>query len=186
MRAICARFVTLSATNRAQIAKQMRVLVAPDKFKGSLSATAVADNIAHGLRQAGADPATLPLADGGDGSVAAALAAGMHPRICEVTDALGEKRRTTVAFDGATAVVEVADSCGLSTLPPGVLAPMDASSHGFGQAIRHAVGLGARRVVLALGGSASTDGGVGMLTALGYTFTDETGMAFTPSAATLS
>ena len=164
----------------------MRVLVAPDKFKGSLTATAVAYNIAHGLRQAGADAATLPLADGGDGSVAAALAAGKHPRTCDVTDALGGKRTTTIAFDGSTAVVDVADSCGLSTLPLGVLAPMDACSHGFGQAIRHAVGLGARRVVLALGGSASTDGGVGMLAALGYTFTDDTGRPFTPSAATLS
>jgi glycerate kinase len=57
----------------------MRVLVAPDKFKGSLPATAVADNIAKGLAQSGADAVTLPLADGGDGSVAAALAAGMRP-----------------------------------------------------------------------------------------------------------
>jgi hypothetical protein len=63
----------------------MRVLVSPDKFKGSLSATVVADNIAKGLAQSGADAVTLPLADGGDGSVAAALAAGMRPVACTVT-----------------------------------------------------------------------------------------------------
>src|SRR6185295_1568274 len=90
-----------------------------------------------------------------------------------------------VAFDGKTAVVEVADTCGLSTLPKGVLAPMHASSYGFGQAIRHVVELGARRIVLALGGSASTDGGIGLLDSLGYSFLDDDGRRFTPSASTL-
>ena len=163
----------------------MRVLIAPDKFKGSLSATEVADNIAAGLAGAGAGIATLPLADGGDGSVAAAVAAGMHPHHATVTDALGRPTTATIAFDGTTAVVEVANTCGLSTLPSGILAPMTASSYGFGQAIRFAIGLGARRLVLALGGSASTDGGAGMLAALGYTFADADGRQLEPSAAIL-
>ncbi|MEV5838764.1 glycerate kinase [Nocardia sp. NPDC052112] len=163
----------------------MRVLIAPDKFKGSLSATEVADNLAHGLARAGVDSVTLPLADGGDGSVAAALAAGMRSRTCVVAAALGRPHHTTIAIDEATAVVEVANTCGLATLPRGVLAPMTASSYGFGEAIRHVIDLGARRVVLALGGSASTDGGVGTLAALGYTFHDHDGRRLTPTAADL-
>jgi glycerate kinase len=160
----------------------MRVLVAPDKFKGSLSATEVADGLAEGLAQSGVDVVTLPLADGGDGSVAAALAAGFQPHTCQVADALGRRRTTTIAVNGATAVVEVADSCGLSTLPRGTLAPMTASSYGFGEAISHAVELGAQRLVLALGGSASTDGGAGMLSALGYSFLNRDGEAMSPLA----
>jgi glycerate kinase len=148
----------------------MRVLVAPDKFKGSLSAAEVADSIAIGLRAGGASAITLPLADGGDGSVAAGVAAGMPSRTCTVPNALGELHTTTIAYDGVTAIVEIANTVGLQTLPPSVLAPMTASSFGFGQAIRYAVGLKPQRIVLALGGSASTDGGTGMLAALGYRF----------------
>jgi glycerate kinase len=159
----------------------MRVLVAPDKFKGSLSAVAVADSIARGLAQAGADTVTLPLADGGDGSVAAALASGMQSHTCTVNNAQGQPHRAAIALDPSrTAVIEVANTCGLSTLENGILAPMTASSYGFGQAIRHAVGLGARRLVLCLGGSASTDGGIGMLAALGYTFHDSDGKVLPP------
>jgi len=163
----------------------VRVLIAPDKFKGSLSATQVADNIATGFAGVDADVATLPMADGGDGSVAAAVAAGMPSHECTVADALGRPTTAIIAFDGTVAVVEVAATCGLSTLPSGILAPMTASSYGFGQAIRYAIGLGARRLVLALGGSASTDGGAGMLAALGYTFADADGRQVEPSAAVL-
>jgi glycerate kinase len=164
----------------------MRVLIAPDKFKGSLSATAVADNLAKGFVEAGVETATLPLADGGDGSVAAALAAGFQPHACTVADALGRPRPTTIAVRGSTAVIELASSCGLSTLPSGVLAPMTASSYGFGEAIRYAIGLGARRLVLALGGSASTDGGTGILSALGYHFCDISGNDLSPTAQNLN
>jgi glycerate kinase len=163
----------------------MRVLIAPDKFKGSLSATEVADNLAHGLAETGADVATLPLADGGDGSVAAALAAGLQPSTFIVADALGQPHTTTIAVGETTAVVEIASSCGLSTLPPGTLAPMSASSFGFGEAIRHAAGLGVRRIMLALGGSASTDAGIGMLSALGYSFHDDRGELVAPSGGSL-
>lgn len=163
----------------------MRVLIAPDKFKGSLSAQEVADSIACGLVEAGADPVVLPLADGGDGSVAAALAGGFNPLTVEVHGATGENRWSTVAFNDHTVLVEVANTCGLATLPGGVLAPMSASSYGFGEAIRAALALNRRRLVLALGGSASTDGGVGMLAALGYRFLDRTGEPVPPVAAHL-
>lgn len=159
----------------------MRVLVAPDKFKGSLTAAEVADSLGKGLHEAGIDVIRMPLADGGDGSVAAALAAGFRPHACAVADAKGLRRSSCMALDGATAVVEVANTCGMQTLPAGVHAPMISSTFGFGEAVAAAVQLGARRVVLALGGSASTDGGLGMLAALGFRFCDATGR---PVAAT--
>ena len=117
----------------------MRVLIAPDKFKGSLTAAEVADHLAKGLAEAGAHSRTLPLADGGDGSVAAALASGFHPLPVDVHGATGENHRGVVAFDADTAIVEVANTCGLATLPGGVRAPMTASSYGFGEAIRAAL-----------------------------------------------
>ena len=164
----------------------MRVLIAPDKFKGSLTAAEVADHLAKGLAEAGAHSRTLPLADGGDGSVAAALASGFHPLPVDVHGATGESHRGVVAFDLDTAIVEVANTCGLATLPRRASdAPMTASSYGFGEAIRAALRLGRRRLVLALGGSASTDGGVGMLAALGYRFLDRTGELLAPTAENL-
>ena len=103
----------------------MRVLIAPDKFKGSLTAAEVADHLAKGLAEAGAHSRTLPLADGGDGSVAAALASGFHPLPVDVHGATGQNHRSVVAFDDDTAIVEVANTCGLATLPGGVLRPDD-------------------------------------------------------------
>lgn len=145
----------------------MRVLVAPDKFKGTLTALEVAAAICGGLEEVGLTATALPLADGGDGSVAAALAAGFVRVPVRVRGADGALVDASYAYDGHTAVVEVASTCGLATLPSGRLRPTTASSHGFGQAVSAAVTGGARRVVLALGGSASTDGGTGMLAALG-------------------
>ena len=160
----------------------MKVLVAPDKFKGSLTAVEVADHLAKGLAEAGADVWTLPLADGGDGSVAAALASGFAPCPVTVHGATGQGHSSVVAFDADTAIVEVANTCGLSTLPGGIRAPITASSYGFGEAIRAALTLARGRLVLALGGSASTDGGIGMLAALGYRFLDRTGGLLAPVA----
>ena len=164
----------------------MRVLVAPDKFKGSLTALEVATAIGEGLEATGVASRLLPLADGGDGSVAAALHAGSASRTVAVRGADGRRHSTAFAFDGTTAVVEVANSSGLSTLPPGVLAPMTSSSFGFGQAVLAALDAGARRVVLCLGGSASTDGGAGMLAALGVRFRDDAGHDIEPAGGTLA
>jgi len=164
----------------------MRVLIAPDKFKGSLTAAQVADHLAKGLAEAGAHSRTLPLADGGDGSVAAALASGFHPLPVTVRGATGQSHSTVIAVDDDTAIVEVANTCGLSTLPGGVRAPMSASSYGFGEAIRAALAFSPRRLVLALGGSASTDGGIGMLAALGYRFLDPAGHLLAPTAENLN
>jgi len=163
----------------------MRVLVAPDKFTGTLTAREVAAAVCDGLAAAGVQPTALPLADGGDGSVDAALGAGFDAVPVRVRGADGSAVGTSYAYDGRTAVVEVASTCGLATLPPGRLRPMTASSYGFGQAVLAAVDHGARRVVLALGGSASTDGGAGMLAALGVRFLGPDGCDVEPAGATL-
>ncbi|MFE5839816.1 glycerate kinase [Arthrobacter sp. NPDC056493] len=161
----------------------VRALIAPDKFKGSLTAGEVAHALAAGLRSA-ADVAgrtgavhceLLPLADGGDGSVDAAVASGFTHRSVTVSGPTGRPVHARIAFDGATAVVEVANTCGLAQLPDGHLQPLDASSRGFGEAVVFALSLNPARVVLALGGSSSTDGGMGMLAALGYRFLDAAG-----------
>ena len=161
----------------------MNVLLAPDKFKGSLTAAEVVEHLGRGLAERGIAHRGLPLADGGDGSVAAAVAAGFRPHEVTVAAATGEPHPATIAFDGTTAVVEVANTCGLHTL--GELAPLRSSSAGVGHALGAALALGARRVVLALGGSASTDGGAGMLAALGAVFRDAAGRPLAVDGGTL-
>ncbi|MCZ1075328.1 glycerate kinase [Rhodococcus sp. A5(2022)] len=153
----------------------VRVLIAPDKFKGSLTAAQVADHLANGLARAGRDCRLLPLADGGDGSVDAAVAVGFSPHQVTVAGATGLPHYGRIALGEETVVVEVANICGLATLPGGRTAAMDTSSLGLGQAIGHALRCHPKRLVLALGGSASTDGGMGMLAALGFTFHDVAG-----------
>lgn len=169
--------------SRTTAPKTVRTLIAPDKFKGSLTAVEVARALAAGLRSAAAASGTagavrcelLPLADGGDGSVDAAVAAGFARHSCTVAGPTGQPVQADIAFDGTTAVVEVANTCGLALLPGGRLEALDASSCGFGDAILFALSLNPARIVLALGGSASTDGGMGMLTALGFNFRDAEG-----------
>jgi glycerate kinase len=180
--------------NTARIVQQdqapaLRILIAPDKFKGCLSALDVAEAIKSGIESTETDtPVTvsvLPLADGGDGSVEAAVLAGSRSVPVEVHDADGLRRHAQIAFDGTTAVVEVASTCGLSTLR-GPLRPLTSSSRGLGEAILAAARLRPKRLVVALGGSASTDGGTGMLAALGARFLGEQGGHVDPSGGELS
>jgi glycerate kinase len=167
----------------------MKILLALDKFKGSLSASEAAGALAAGLRSGpgGTDVHCrfLPLADGGDGSVEAALAAGFTPQPVHVAGPDGEPAIATAAFNGTSAVIEVATTSGLQMLPPGQLAPLASSSNGFGQGISTMLAHCPKQVVLALGGSATTDGGAGMLSALGVRFHDAAGRAFVPSGGTL-
>jgi glycerate kinase len=173
--------------------KTLRTLIAPDKFKGSLTAAEVAEALAAGLRSAVDMPGTagavqcelLPLADGGDGSVDAAVAAGFTRRNYTVAGPTGQPVQASIAFDGSTAVVEVANTCGLALLPDGKLEALNASSQGFGEAVLFALSLRPARIVLALGGSASTDGGMGMLTALGFRFLDANGRQLDGNGRTL-
>ncbi|MFG1794945.1 glycerate kinase [Nocardia sp. NPDC049149] len=155
-----------------------RVLIAVDKFKGSLTAAQVGAAVAEGIRQARprTSVSVVPIADGGDGTVAAALAAGFAAMLVIATGPTGERVATRYARRGDTAVVELADVCGLARLPGGQLAPMTATSRGVGEVITAAIGAGCTRVVLGLGGSASTDGGAGLLQALGARLRDADGV----------
>ena len=164
------------------------VLIAPDKFKGSLSATQVADRLADGLARAGfaGEAVRMPVADGGDGTVDAAVAAGYRRIEVGVRGPVG--RPVTAAFgllDG-TAVIEAAQACGLSLLPPDSLAPLTATSRGVGELIMTAARMRATRVVLGLGGSATTDGGAGLVQALGGRLIDDTGRELGPGGAALA
>ena len=142
------------------------VLVAPDKFKGTFSAAEVADAIASGLRAAGREVAELPIADGGEGT---AEALGGTPVRASAHDALGRPVEASFSWldDGETAVVEAADASGLWRLAPDEYDPLEATSAGTGELIAAAIDAGARRVIVACGGTATVDGGSGMLEALG-------------------
>lgn len=161
------------------------VLIAPDKFKGSLSAPRVGAALAAGLALAEVTSTVLPLADGGDGSVDAAIAAGFEARTVEVVDAIGREHPATIAVGPAGAVVEVANTCGLALLPHGRRDALDATSLGFGQAAAAALRDRPKTLVLALGGSASTDGGMGLLAALGWVFRDSAGAELPPTGRSL-
>lgn len=159
------------------------IVVAPDKFKGSLTAREVAQALADGLQTAlpDAEVRQVPVADGGEGTVEAAVSAGFSRQSITVT---GPVPGTTVeaawalrerAGGGPEAVVELAQASGIELLPPGELAPGTATSRGTGEVLAAALAAGARRIVLGLGGSACTDAGTGMLAALGAEFLDEHG-----------
>jgi glycerate kinase len=155
----------------------MKIVVAPDKFKGSLPAAEVADAIAAGLRTVlpGAEVVTIPVADGGDGTVDAAVAAGFERVPVTVDGPTGEPVRTSYARRGEVAVVELASACGLMRLSGGRREPLTASSFGAGQALAAALAAGAHRIIFGVGGSASTDGGAGLLQALGARVLDPRG-----------
>ncbi|MBT2383423.1 glycerate kinase [Streptomyces sp. ISL-11] len=168
-------------------AKAARVLVAADKFKGSLTAVEVAEHFTAGLRRAvpGLEVAALPVADGGDGTVDAAVAAGFERREARVTGPLGEPVTAAYALRGdGTAVVEMAEASGLRRAAR--RAPLTATTYGTGELVRAALDAGARTVVLGVGGSATTDGGAGMLGALGARFTDAAGRPVAPGGGPLA
>jgi glycerate 2-kinase len=155
----------------------MKIVIAPDKFKGSLPAAEVADAIAAGLRAEWpeAELVTVPVADGGDGTVDAAVAAGLERVPVTVDGPTGEPVQASYARRGELAVIELADACGLRRLPGGRPAPLTASSFGCGQVLAAALAEGARQIILGVGGSASTDGGAGLLQALGARVLDARG-----------
>ncbi|GGQ47379.1 glycerate kinase [Streptomyces ruber] len=160
----------------------MSVLIAADKFKGSLTAVQVAERITAGLRRVvpGIAVEALPVADGGDGTVAAAVAAGFERRETTVAGPLGDPVTAAYALRDGTAVVEMAEASGLQRLPGGVLAPLTASTYGSGELLRAALDAGATTIVFGVGGSATTDGGAGMLAALGARFLDADGKPVGP------
>ncbi|MFC7595024.1 glycerate kinase [Terrabacter sp. GCM10028922] len=165
-----------------------RVVIAPDKFKGSLSAATVATCLAVGVLAGcpGADVVTVPVADGGDGTVDAAVAAGFDRVRLRATGPTGVPVTTSWARRGDDAVVELADVSGLGRLPDGRAAPLSSTSRGTGEVIVAALDAGCRRIVVGVGGSAGTDGGAGLLRALGARTLDADGREVAEGGAALA
>jgi glycerate kinase len=164
------------------------VVLAPDKFRGSLTAAEVAAAVAAGIRRVRPDARveSVPVADGGDGTVDAALAAGYDEVPVTVAGPTGEPVRSRYARRGTRAVVELADASGLARLPGGRPDPLGATSRGTGELVAAALDAGCTHVVLGLGGSASTDGGAGVLRALGARLLDAEGREVADGGAALA
>ncbi len=163
------------------------VLIAPDKFKGSLSASGVAAQLAAGLSAMRPHVRVLstPVADGGEGTVDAAAAAGYLRVPVEVTGPTGERVQSAIAVRGLQAVVELAAASGLDLLPHGRPDPLRASSRGTGELITAALDHDCTEVILGIGGSACTDGGAGLLQALGARLQDAAGEELAAGGAAL-
>ena len=157
----------------------MRIVIAPDSFKGSLTSVQVATALAEGWREARPDDEVrlAPLADGGEGTlVAIAAAGGWDWQTAAATDPIGRPvtARWLRSSDGGRAVVELAEASGLSRLAMGERDPIGASTRGTGEVLRAVLDAGVRDITLGIGGSATTDGGAGILTALGAAVRDGT------------
>lgn len=158
----------------------MKIIVAPDSFKGNQTALAVANAIERGMRKfdQNLEIIKVPLADGGEGTVeAAASAAGGQIVSVTVTDPLNGSVEAEYAIlhDGTTAVIEMAAASGLPLVPDHLKNPGKTSTIGTGELIRHALDSGCRKIILGIGGSATNDGGMGAASALGVKFLDEKG-----------
>jgi glycerate kinase len=165
----------------------MRVVVAIDSFKGSVSSLQAGNAAADGIRRADsrAEVTVFPLADGGEGTVNA-LVEGLHGRYrsAEVTGPVGRPVMSVygMAEDGSLAVIEMASAAGLALLKETEKDPMHTTSYGVGETIRDAIRNGCRRFIIGIGGSATNDGGAGMLQALGFEFLDADGKEIPPGA----
>lgn len=168
-----------------------KIVIAPDSYKESLSALEVAQAVAAGFRQIfpDAEYVLVPVADGGEGTVDAMVAAtGGRRETVVVSGPLGERVEAFYGLtgDGATAVIEMAAASGLALVPPAQRNPLRTSSRGTGELIRAALDAGARRFILGIGGSATNDGGVGMVQALGARLLDAEGRALDGSGGDLA
>ncbi|MEH6366603.1 MAG: glycerate kinase [Pseudomonas marincola] len=168
----------------------MKIVIAPDSFKESLSALEVAEAIAKGWASVypDAEICLLPMADGGEGTVDALLAAtGGERRECQVRGPLGAPVQAHWGWlAGNTAVIEMAAASGLHWVPSGQRDATVTSSYGTGELIREALDGGAKRIILGLGGSATNDGGAGLLQALGMRLLDRNGAELAAGGAALA
>ena len=158
----------------------MKILIAPDKFKGSLGAKEVAANIEIGLREAlpNAQIQIVPVADGGEGT-ASVIANALQASLMEspAHDPLGREIRARYAWVDADqlAIMEMSEAAGLRRVAPNERDPVLSSTFGVGEMLRHATRHGAGEIIIGLGGSATNDGGTGLARALGYQFRDDRG-----------
>jgi glycerate kinase len=169
----------------------MRIVIAPDSFKECLTAPEVAAALAAGVRRAlpHAVVDEAPMADGGEGTVQALVAAtGGQTRQADVTGPLGERIRATYGMlgDGRTAVIEMAEASGLHLIPRGRRDPRVTTTRGTGELMEHALEHGAERLLIGIGGSGTNDGGAGMAQALGYRLLDADGRDLPPGGAALA
>lgn len=167
-----------------------KVAIAPDSFKGSMTAMEAATCIETGLKKSltGISCRKIPMADGGEGTVQAIVdATGGKFVKRTVTDALGRKVKATFGLsgDGRTAVMEMAEASGLALLKPRERNPLKTSTYGTGEMIKHALKFGVRKILIGIGGSATNDGGTGMASALGIRFLDARGKTVTPDGGRL-
>ncbi|MEL6671162.1 MAG: glycerate kinase [Bacteroidota bacterium] len=167
----------------------MKVLIACDKFKGSLDALGVCQAIAQGITAARKETVCtlLPMADGGDGTLQV-LKSTLDLRTIEMpgTDALGRAIRVWYLSDGETAFLELAVASGLAGLREEERNPLHTQTVGTGRIIQHALETGHSKIVLGLGGSATNDAGMGLAYALGFQFLDQEGKPFVPTGGNLS
>jgi len=155
----------------------MRIVIAMDSFKGSVDSRAAGEAVARGLRAAlpEAEAVVVPFADGGEGTVDAIIAAG--GRFCEkqVTGPLSAPVIAGYGIKGDTAVIEMAAAAGLALVPEAKRDPLETTTYGVGELIKDALDKGTNRFIIGLGGSATNDGGTGMLAALGVRFLNAAG-----------
>jgi len=169
----------------------MRIVIAPDSFKGSLSAFAVAEAVERGVKRVvpEAECVLLPLSDGGEGLVESLVeaTAGTYHEF-QATGPLGEPvwAKLGVLGDGSTGVIEMAQASGLPLVPPEKRNPLFTTTYGTGELIRCALDLGCTQLVIGIGGSATNDGGMGMAQALGVRFLDADGRELGPGGAELA
>ncbi|MFW6174153.1 MAG: glycerate kinase [Chloroflexota bacterium] len=169
----------------------MRVVIAPQGFKGSLTALEVAEAIERGVKRALPDAETVlaPVADGGDGTLQSLVdASGGHIETASVTDPLGRPVEALwgAMGDGKTAVIEMARASGLAMLRPEERDPLRATTRGTGELFKAALDAGYRNFIVGIGGSATNDGGAGMAQALGARFLDAQGNELPPGGAALA
>lgn len=168
----------------------MKVVVAMDSFKGSLGSYEAGQAVKEGILNACSDAEVVvkPLADGGEGTVKS-LIEGLGGRCvtAEVTGPMGQRTAAKygILADGRTAVMEMAEAAGITLVKKEDLNPWKASTTGIGEMILDAAGRGCRAFLIGIGGSATTEGGIGMLQALGYVFYDEEGKILPPAAESL-
>ena len=168
----------------------MKIVIAPDSFKGSASAKQGAEALARGWRKVfpNAELVTVPMADGGEGTMEALVdATGGKMQEVEVSDPLGRPLSACYGIlgDGKTAVVEVAAASGLPLLAPSERKPLQTTTYGTGQLIRAALKEGVERLLIGLGGSATVDGGAGLVSALGARLLDADGQPIGPGGGSL-
>ena len=169
---------------------RLRIVVAPNAFKGSLTALQAAEAIQEGIRAVmpDADVVLVPIADGGDGTVDALVAAtGGERRVLRVRGPLGEPVEADYGLldQGRAAVIEMAKASGLALVPPSRRNPAVTTTYGVGDLLQHAYDAGARRFIVGIGGSATNDGGAGMAQALGYHLLDDQGHELPPGGLAL-